>query len=1003
MNIRIPARGRAILISSLMLAALPCVGLAQPVLNSFSFAPSSIDTSAGAASVTVNFSATDTSNMFYFEMAFVDPTGNYFQRGFKQLTPSTNVTDSVTVTFPRFSTSGTWTVYAVYLADVSGNATFLGTAGVAAGGFATNLQVVTSAVDTTPPNITSLTLTPSAIDTTAASATVTVGFTLTDDLSGANTFQMLLTSPSGNATQSASKSFTAATSVTDSVAVTFPRFSEAGTWTVSSVFVGDAAGNSLILATADLAARSFPTTLTVTSTTDSTPPTLTAFSFAPTSINITGAPATVTFTFAATDDISGVTRFEADFISPSGLSVQNAVATFAATTSASGTASTTFPKGSENGTWVVANAFLLDAAGNTRELATADLAALNFPTQLTVVNASGDTTPPVIVPTVNPAPNSAGWNTTAPVTVSWSVTDPESGVASSSGCGTSSVSAETGGTTFTCQAVNGAGLTTSVSVTVRIDLTPPIVTASVSPTPTAAGWNNTDTTVSWNLSDSISGIDTGSDVGCGTVTLTAETGGTAITCTAVNGAGLSTTASVTIKIDKTPPAATAIASPAPNGAGWNSTNVTVTFTGTDSLSGIASCTAPITLSSEGPGQTASGTCRDNAGNVSAAATVSGINIDKTPPIVVPSISPAPNGAGWNNTAPVTVSWSVTEPSPGSSVTSTSGCTASSITAETTGTVFTCTATNIAGLTTAVSVTVKLDVTAPVATNVHTTPGQIFINNTTSVTATITDAGGSNLASAEYNIDGGSFLAMSGTFGGSTANVSATTPAFTATGVHNICVRGDDIAGNIGTPVCTTVAVFTAAAPASGTTCNGAYNGTFTGNIIVSTGQVCDLEGTVTGNVTQTGGTLILLNANIGGTVQVVGGIGFSVKSTTINGTLQVVSLPASTAVDQVCGSHIKGAVQVSSSATAVHIGEATGCAGNTIDGSLQVTSNSAQTQLIGNHVGGGLQDNSNVTSVSPATQVTSNIITGALQCSGNSSIVGGGNTASVKQGQCSTF
>jgi hypothetical protein len=167
--------------------------------------------------------------------------------------------------------------------------------------------------------------------------------------------------------------------------------------------------------------------------------------------------------------------------------------------------------------------------------------------------------------------------------------------------------------------------------------------------------------------------------------------------------------------------------------------------------------------------------------------------------------------------------------------------------------------------------------------------------------------------------------------------------------------------------------------------------------------VCDLECTVTGAVTQHGGTLILLNANIGGAVQVTSGGSFTINASTIGGTLQVTSLPTGTTVNQVCGTHVKGSLQLTSNGAAIHVGEATGCAGNTIDGSLQVTSNSAQTLLIGNHVGGSLQDNSNVTTVTPAKQVTNNIITSALQCSGNSSIVGGGNTASVKQGQCSTF
>jgi hypothetical protein len=907
----------------LIVMALPGVGLAQPSITALSFTPAAINTSAGPANVTVNFSLSDASSgVLYFQTAFVDPSGFFYQSASKLFSPTSNsVTDSVTMSFPQFSTSGTWTLATVFIADTAGNTLILDSNGLAAAGFATTLQV-SSTADTTPPNITAFSFTPATIDTTAASANVTVNFTLTDDFAGANFFQVGFLSPTGQSRQIASKNLTPSTSVTDSVALTFPRFSEAGAWTVSSVFVSDAAGNTLVLATSDLTARGFPTTLAVTSTSDTTPPTLANFGFTPTSINVTGFPATVTVSYQVTDDLSGATTLQAVFTGPSGFTTQTASASFAASTSATGTAAVTFPKGSENGTWTVTSVFLSDASGNTVSLTTAQVAALGFPTQLTVTNAAGDTTPPVIVPTVNPAPNGMGWNTTVPVTVSWSVTDPESGINTSSGCGNSTVSAETSGVTFTCSATNNAGLSNSASVTVRVDLTPPIITPSVSPSPTAAGWNNTNVTVTWTATDPTSGVAADATSGCDPMTLSAETAGTVITCTATNGAGLMRSVSVTIKIDKTPPTAVASATPAPNGAGWNNTNVTVAFAGTDALSGIAFCTAPVVLSTEGTGLSASGTCTDNAGNVSAPASVAGIKIDKT---------------------------------------------------------------------------------APVASNVLTTPAQVYINNGTTISATITDSGGSNLASAEYNVDGGSFLAMTGTFGGSTATVSATTPVFTATGVHNICVRGDDIAGNIGTPVCTTVAVFTAAAPASGTTCNGAYNGTFTGSIFVSTGQVCDLEGTVTGSITQTGGTLILLNASVGGTVQVVGGIGLSVKATTINGSLQIVSLPSSTAVDQVCGSHIKSSVQVSSSGTAVHIGEATSCAGNTIDGALQVTSNSAQTQLIGNHVGGSLQDNSNVTSVSPATQVTSNIITGALQCSGNSSIVGGGNTASVKQGQCSTF
>jgi hypothetical protein len=50
-------------------------------------------------------------------------------------------------------------------------------------------------------------------------------------------------------------------------------------------------------------------------------------------------------------------------------------------------------------------------------------------------------------------------------------------------------------------------------------------------------------------------------------------------------------------------------------------------------------TAPITLAGDGANQSATGTCKDNAGNTSTA-TASGINIDRTAPTIVYSSHPA---------------------------------------------------------------------------------------------------------------------------------------------------------------------------------------------------------------------------------------------------------------------------------------------------------------------------------------------------------------------------
>jgi hypothetical protein len=72
--------------------------------------------------------------------------------------------------------------------------------------------------------------------------------------------------------------------------------------------------------------------------------------------------------------------------------------------------------------------------------------------------------------------------------------------------------------------------------------------------------------------------------------------------------------------------------PGANGNGWNNVDVSVSFTCTDALSGVASCGPNQTLSSEGANHSATGTAVDLAGNT-ASTMVGGINIDKISPLV----------------------------------------------------------------------------------------------------------------------------------------------------------------------------------------------------------------------------------------------------------------------------------------------------------------------------------------------------------------------------------
>src|SRR5260370_38196910 len=108
--------------------ARPGAARAQPSIPLLSFTPATINTTAGPASVVVNFSLTDPgAGITYFETAFVDPFGSTFQRVSKTFSPISPITDSVTVNFPQFSHSATWNLPYVSLADAAGATLFLTT------------------------------------------------------------------------------------------------------------------------------------------------------------------------------------------------------------------------------------------------------------------------------------------------------------------------------------------------------------------------------------------------------------------------------------------------------------------------------------------------------------------------------------------------------------------------------------------------------------------------------------------------------------------------------------------------------------------------------------------------------------------------------------------------------------------------------------------------------------------------------------------------------------
>jgi microsomal dipeptidase-like Zn-dependent dipeptidase len=178
------------------------------------------------------------------------------------------------------------------------------------------------------------------------------------------------------------------------------------------------------------------------------------------------------------------------------------------------------------------------------------------------------------------------------------------------------------------------------------DDTPPASAVSLTPPAPASGWHNGDVTATITATDADSGVEridfsttfntqisAGSAVGDhATVTISNE-GDSVLSYFATDNAGnVEQPHSATVRIDSTVPEITGDTTPAANAGGWNNSDVTVSFTCTDLLSGVESCTSPQTVSSEGANQSVTGEAVDKADN-HASFTVANINIDKTPPKV----------------------------------------------------------------------------------------------------------------------------------------------------------------------------------------------------------------------------------------------------------------------------------------------------------------------------------------------------------------------------------
>ncbi len=251
-----------------------------------------------------------------------------------------------------------------------------------------------------------------------------------------------------------------------------------------------------------------------------------------------------------------------------------------------------------------------------------------------------DQTAPAITRSLSQAANTDGWNN-ADVTIKYECSDATSGLATGA-CPADDVVNTEGSTTKIGTVVDQAGNSASISSTVNLDKTKPTISGTPDRAANKNDWYRGDVTVSFACADALSDIKS-----CSAPATLGEGVDQSVTGNAVDNADNSNSATVSgIDIDETAPVISAERT-APNGAGWNNGPVTVTFHCSDALSGVDTVTAPVTLGTDGAGQSVTGTCVDKAGNTSST-TVDGINIDTSAPVITGTRSPGANAYGWNN-------------------------------------------------------------------------------------------------------------------------------------------------------------------------------------------------------------------------------------------------------------------------------------------------------------------------------------------------------------------
>ena len=340
-----------------------------PQLVEFSFSPTTVNVSSGDKTATFTLRITD--DLSGFSLVYLKISSPSGQQSVTEVIDFNRLVSGDTLdgvyefplTFPQFSETGLWCVTLMYLKDDANNI------GYPDLNLLDCIEVVSTAPDTTPPQLVEFSFSPTTVNVSSGDKTATFTLRITDDLSGFSLVYLKISSPSGQQSVTEVIDFNRLVSgdTLDGVyefPLTFPQFSETGLWCVTLMYLKDDANN---IGYPDL--NLLDCIEVVSTAPDTTPPQLVEFSFSPTTVNVSSGDKTATFTLRITDDLSGFSLVYLKISSPSGQQSVAEVIDFNRLVSGDTLDGVyefplTFPQFSETGLWCVTLMYLKDDANN---------------------------------------------------------------------------------------------------------------------------------------------------------------------------------------------------------------------------------------------------------------------------------------------------------------------------------------------------------------------------------------------------------------------------------------------------------------------------------------------------------------------------------------------------------------------------------------------------------------------------------------------------------------